>query len=264
MLKKIFQSCLTHPLARDINIDSPDAMALRKRIMLSKPFLKSFYLDCYNFICEKIPMDGDGIVLEIGSGPGFLKKLLPGLVTSEILNVSTVDIILDAQTLPLKRNCLGAIVMVDVFHHLPAVTSFLDCASLCVRPGGTIVMVEPWITPWSHFVYRYFHHEPLDMKAVDWTFPANGPLSGANSALPWIVFKRDRKKFENDFSEWIVEEIKLDYPFTYLASGGLSFRSFLPFNFFGILRRFEIVLQPIMGIFALFAKITLRRRERLN
>jgi len=28
-----------------------------------------------------------------------------------------------------------------------------------------------------------------------WTFPDSGPLSGANGALPWIVFQRDRQEF---------------------------------------------------------------------
>lgn len=209
-------------------------------------------------------MDDDGIVLEIGSGPGFLKKLLPGLVTSEVLNVSTVDVVLDAQILPLKRNCLRAIVMVDVFHHLPDVKRFLKEALTCVRPGGMIVMVEPWITRWSHFIYRFFHHEPLDINAVDWSFPANGPLSGANSALPWMVFKRDRNKFESEFPEWEVEEIKLDYPFAYLVSGGLSYRSLLPGNMFGIFRRLENAFQPVMEAIAMFAKITIRRRRSLN
>ena len=100
----------------------------------------SFYKDCYQYLCSNIPMDLDGSVLEIGSGAGFLKDLLPGLITSEILDVSTVDIVLDAQTLPLKPSSLRAIVMVDVFHHLPRVKSFLKDASRCVRPGGKVIM----------------------------------------------------------------------------------------------------------------------------
>ena len=209
-------------------------------------------------------MDLDGSVLEIGSGAGFLKNLLPGLITSEILDVSTVDIVLDAQSLPLQPNSLRAIVMVDVFHHLPRVKSFLKDASRCVRPGGKVIMVEPWPTPWSKIVYRYFHHEMLDMKTADWTFPVTGPLSGANTALPWIVFKRDRQIFEDSFPEWHIDKISLDYPFTYLASGGLSYRSFLPESLFGILRRLENALESAMGMIALFAKITLRRRESTN
>jgi SAM-dependent methyltransferase len=264
MLKKLLQSWLKQSLPADLDIDSPNATVYKRRTIQSKSFLKCFYEDCYQFICGQIPTGDDGVVLEIGSGAGFFKDSYPGLVTSEILNLSTVDVILDAQTLPLRRNCLRSIVMVDVFHHLPDVKTFLKEALICVRPGGTIVMVEPWITRWSHFIYRFFHHEPLDMNTADWSFPANGPLAGANSALPSMFFERDRRKFESEFPEWGVEEIKLDYPFAYLVSGGLSYRSLLPGNMFGFFRRLENAFQPVMGTIAMFAKITLRHRQTLN
>lgn len=202
--------------------------------------------------------------MEIGSGAGFFKDLYPHLITSEILALSTVDVVLDAQTLPMKRNSLCSIVMVDVLHHLPDVKKFLKEALICVRPGGTIVMVEPWITKWSYFIYRFFHHVPLDMITADWSFPANGPLTGANSALPWMIFKRDRQIFVSEFPEWEVEEIKLDYPFAYLVSGGLSYRSLLPGNMFRIFRRLENAFEPVMETIAMFAKITLRRRREMN
>jgi SAM-dependent methyltransferase len=227
--------------------------------MRSKPFLRRFYQDCYRYIRNNIPRSDDGIVLEIGSGAGFLKDYIPGLVTTEILQLSTVDIILDAQTLPLKRNCLRAIAMVDAFHHLPDVRLFLREASRCMRAGGVIVMVEPWVTWWSYLVYRYLHHEHFDRKTDDWTFAGSGPLSDANTALPWIVFKRDRLKFEHDFPEWSIEKVVLDYPITYLASGGLSYRGLLPGCLFAVSRQVEHASQPLMSLLALFAKITLRR-----
>jgi len=42
---------------------------------------------------------------------------------------------------------LRAIVMTDVLHHIPNVESFFAEAARCVRPGGVIVMIEPWLTP---------------------------------------------------------------------------------------------------------------------
>jgi SAM-dependent methyltransferase len=262
MLKKNFQSYLTHPLARGLDIDSPDSMIHRSRIIREKPLLRHFYQDCYQFIMNGIPVNGGGIVLEIGSGAGFLKDFLPDVVTSEILTIPSVDIVLDARTLPLRRNCLRAIVMVDVFHHLSNVKSFLAEAMTCVRPGGTLLMVEPWITAWSDFVYRFFHHEPIDKNSIEWSFSGNGPLSSANTALAWIVFQRDRQKFHAEFPEWNIEQIKLDYPFCYLVSGGLSFRSLMPARAFGFIRRLENLLQPVMGSVAMFAKITLRRKKK--
>jgi hypothetical protein len=44
----------------------------------------------------------------------------------------------------------------------------------------------------------------LNPDAADWSFPAVGPLSGANGALPWILFERDRARFEREFPQWVI------------------------------------------------------------
>ena len=97
MLKKRLQMCLRQPLSRGLNLDTPEATLRSGEIIRNKPFLKRFYWDCYQYIKDHIPPDGNGVVLEIGSGAGFLKDRIPGLVSTEILQLPTVDIVLDAR-----------------------------------------------------------------------------------------------------------------------------------------------------------------------
>jgi hypothetical protein len=120
------------------------------------------------------------------------------------------------------------IVMTNVLHHFSQPRLFFTEATRCVRSGGVISMVEPWVTPWSRFVYSRFHHEPLEPGARSWELSTCGPLSGANDALPWIIFARDRLKFEQEFPDWRIETIKPIMPFRYLVSGGVSLRSLCP------------------------------------
>ena len=40
---------------------------------------------------------------------------------------------------------------------------------------------------------------PFCPEAAAWEIPATGPLSGANGALPWMVFVRDRKRLLSPF-----------------------------------------------------------------
>ena len=61
------------------------------------------------------------------------------------------------------------------------------------------MLIEPWRTAWSEIIYRRFHYEPFRPDARTWEFDSPGPLSGANGALPWIVFERDRTAFEREF-----------------------------------------------------------------
>jgi SAM-dependent methyltransferase len=261
MLRRILRSYFAHPLVRDLNIDATETSMLHFRIIREKSFLGQIYEQWYTSISKSFPDDITGPVLELGSGGGFFKDSISGLITSDILQVPNVDIVLDGQSLPFEHASLRGIVMIDVFHHLPDVKSFLAEAAYCVKPGGVIVMVEPWATRWSRLVYKHLHHEPFIPKAEEWIFPKGGPLSQANSALPWIVFDRDRKIFEQNFSEWRIQKIKMHTPFCYLLSGGVSLRSFMPGWLFGMWRRIENMIQPWMHSWAMFATIALVRRK---
>ncbi len=159
----------------------------------------------------------------------------------------------------LADDTLRAIVMTDVFHHLPDPRRFFKEAARCVSPWGAVVMIEPWVTPWSRMVYRKLHHEPFRPDVQEWAFPGTGPLSGANSALPWIIFQRDRAQFESEFPQWQIKMIKLGMPFRYLLSGGVSMQSLMPAWTSGFWQSLEKRLQPWMNNWDLFALIILDR-----
>jgi SAM-dependent methyltransferase len=249
---------LAHPLTRSVPIDDPKTTALRRQIIRSKPFLEKIYDHWYRQIAVAVP-EGPGRVLELGSGAGFLREYIPGLITSEVFFLNDVDCVLDGTALPFANGSLRAIVLVDVLHHIADIRAFFREATRCIRPSGALVMIEPWVTPWSKFVYRRFHHEPFDARTHTWEFAASGPLSSANGALPWILFERDRRQFEQEFPEWNIREIVPQNSFSYLASGGVSLRSLSPGWTYPIWRGVESTLQPWMRWLAMFARIQLTR-----
>lgn len=251
-------SWLTHPLARGLSVDDPRGLEVRRRIIREKPFLQRIYREWYAAIAGSLP-PGAGRVLELGSGPGFLGDVLPGLVTSDLLPRAGLDLLLDGRALPVRDASLRAIVMTDVLHHIPEPRRFLREASRCVRGGGRIVMIEPWVSEWSSFIYTRLHHEPFAPDAADWEFPAGGPLSAANMALPWIIFVRDRARFEREFPEWRLVGVTPLMPFRYLLSGGVSMRGLAPAWTFGLWRGIEHLLEPWMDRLGLFAHIVLER-----
>lgn len=120
-------------------------------------------------------------------------------------------------------------------------------------------MVEPWVSAWSSVVYSRFHHEPFRPNAVDWEFPAGGPLSAANMALPWILFVRDRTLFDREFPEWNVVRLEPFMPFRYLLSGGVSMRSLVPVRSFAWWRSLERVVGAWNDRLAMFAQVVLER-----
>ena len=253
---------LAHPLTRGVPLDDPRTTSLRRRIIREKPFLQRLYLEWYRTIASALPA-GEGSVLELGSGAGFLGDIVPDLVTSDVFPCPDIHIVLDGLALPFADSALRAIVMTDVMHHLPEPRQFFAEASRCVRPGGVMVMIEPWVTWWSRLVYTHFHHEPF-LPEAGWEVPRHGPLSGANGALPWIIFVRDREQFEQEFPEWHLQRVNPIMPFRYLMSGGVSLRSLMPGWTFEIWRGLEKALRPWMDGLAMFAHIVLLRTREAS
>jgi SAM-dependent methyltransferase len=249
---------LEHPLTRGVDLDDPSLTALRREIVRTKPFLRRIYEEWYGLIKGALPA-GPGEVLEIGSGAGFLREVVPDAIASEVFRCPGMDLVLDAQRLPVRDGSLRAIAMVDVLHHLPDCRRFFAGAARAVRPGGAIVAVEPWVSAWSRLVLGHAHHEPFRPEAAEWEFPAKGPLSGANQALPWILFERDRAAFEREFPEWRVARVRPFMPLRYIASGGVGLRSLAPSWSFRPLASLERLSTPFMRAVAMFAEIVVER-----
>lgn len=255
----MLKQALVHPVMRGRDIDAPETTRLRSQIIQEKGFLRQVYDSWYSQLTAHIPRAGEGTVLEIGTGVGFLQRRIQGLIRSDIFLLPGLDVVLDGGKLPLKKNSLKGIVMIDVFHHLPDVASFLKEAARCVRPDGFICMVEPWVTSWSKMIYTYLHHEPFDPEARTWQLETGRPLSGANQAMAWIVFSRDAAWFRKKHPEWRVRRIEPHTPFAYLLSGGVSLRSLIPAGLYKAVKRFEGRFSESMETWAMFATIILRR-----
>jgi len=250
---------LAHPLTAGLQLDDAATTELRKHIIDSKPFLKAIYDEWYGVLAEELP-EVEGPVLELGSGAGYCERFIPGLITSEVFYCRGMRLVADAQRMPFPEASLSAIVFTDVLHHMPDVRRFFEEASRCLRRGGKILMIEPWVSAWSRFVYTRFHHEPFRPEATDWSFPSTGPLSGANGAIPWIVFVRDRNRFETEFPQLVIDEIRPIMPFRYLVSGGVGLRSLMPGFTHSIWKNLERMIEPQMSKLAMFAFVSLRRR----
>lgn len=257
----MLKNLLAHPHTRGFAPDDPRTTELRRKIIREKKFLRKVYAAWYGTLIAAVPTAAvcSGRVLELGSGGGFLKELLPECITSEVFLCEGVDMLVDARALPFADGSLRAILMVDVFHHIPDAAAFLREAERVLAPGGVVAMWEPWNTPWSRCIYKNLHPEPFDPGAADWSFPASGPLSGANGALPWIVFERDKARFDRNFPGLKLHTLRLDYPCSYLASGGVSMRASAPGCLFSFIRMLERGLFPFGKQLAMFAFIVLRR-----
>lgn len=236
-------------------LDSPESIELHAQIIREKPFLRKIYLENYQYFKRCIENTPAGNVLELGSGGGFLKEVIPAAITSDVMRVSNVELYLSALQLPFINKSLRAIMMIDVFHHLQDVDKFLNEAQRCLKVGGKIVLVEPANTLWGRVVYQNFHHEAFIPDQQNWQLPPGGPMSQSNGALPWMVFIRDIRRFEKDYPHLRIQRIRFTYPFRYLVSGGVSVPQLVPSFSYPAFQIFEWLLTPFMSILGMFMQI---------
>src|SRR5207344_1773898 len=130
ILTSMLKSLLAHPLTRDLDIDDPQTTHLRQQIVQQKSFLRQIYQEWYQAISASLP-SGEGVVLELGSGAGFMGDFIPNMITSELFHCPNVRVVLDGSRLPFVARSLRAIVMTDVLHHLPQPRLFFAEATRC-------------------------------------------------------------------------------------------------------------------------------------
>lgn len=234
------------------DLNSPDRFYEIQSILKNKTSLRSLYQEVYQKYAACIKRSPEGPAIEIGSGASFVKEIVPDIMTSDVVPYPHIDRVMDATQLNFADNTLSCICMFNVLHHIPNTPAFFREALRCLVPGGRIFMSEPypgWISTW---VYRYLHHENFDKKVTQWEFESNGPVSDANNALPYVIFDRDREKFQKLFPELSIVQYKPHTPLRYWMTGGLKKWSLLPQWANGIASSIDnllIQISPRLGSF---------------
>ena len=97
------------------SLDSKETLNEHIKIIRNNKFLYRVYKDFYNqiaFNITKLP------VVEIGSGAGFIKNVIPNTTTTDVIKGNNVDKVFYAEKIPFKESSIGSIVMLNVFHHI--------------------------------------------------------------------------------------------------------------------------------------------------
>ena len=243
------------------DLDDPATTLLHAEIIQKKPFLRKLYVDFYKQLEKVVSNPEEKVLVELGSGAGFIKEVISNAITSDILELPNVDRVFSALEMPFEKASVDAFFMFDVLHHITDPRAFFREALRCLKIGGRIVMIEPANTLWSRFIYKNFHHELFDSQAK-WELDSlqeTGPLSHGNGALPWIIFSRDRRIFENEFPSLRIVRMRNHTPLRYLLSGGLTLRKLVPSFTYPAVKAIEYALSPVNNLLGMFQTIELEK-----
>ena len=76
-----------------------------------------------------------------------MKDVIPTMITSDVIPYPSLDRVIDATAMPFADAELAAICMHNVFHHIADVESFLAEAARVLKPGGRMLIVQPFDPP---------------------------------------------------------------------------------------------------------------------
>jgi SAM-dependent methyltransferase len=255
MLKSLKERSLDN-----LQVGSREFFAAQKRLILSRPLLKWCYDAWYARLlndARSVPSQGE--LLELGSGGSYLKDLEPLVITSDVV-AGAADRVVDARALPFPDGSLKALFLTHVFHHIPDVAAFFREAQRTLVSDGVISMIEVAHTPFARFFFRKFHHEPYRDELEEWPFDQHDSMMDSNQALSWMVFVRDRDKFQTLFPGLIVEEFSFLPWLTYLLTGGVTGKCLVPNFLTPVMIVIEKLLRPLSPVFALHWHIRVRKK----
>ncbi len=230
-----------------------------------KASLRAVYGSWFERLFATLP--DAGVIFEVGAGPAFLgeaaERSRPRLewISTDITAAAWHDVCADAQRLPVRHGVVNAVVGLDVLHHLDAPRRFFEEASDALAPGGSLVLIEPWISAASLPVYRWLHQEDCRPGLDAWRPFGNrldkAPFEG-DQALPWKLLRTTRPETWNElgFDAPRVERIN---GLAYLLSLGFRPASLLPSWLVRPLLGIDRVLEPLSILLAFRALLVWRR-----
>ena len=202
------------------------------------PALRETYYHYYEKLVDGLPAPANTI-LEIGGGIGNFRDYCPQVVSSDIILHDRVDTVMDALNLPILKNSLDALVMVDVLHHLAVPKQFFEEVQQCLRPGGRLLLIDVYVSFFSYWVLKAFHSEPVDFKKDPWgtTTQVSSKQNpwDANQAIATQLFWNDLSTFEHQFPGLSIIH-KETFDWCWPLSGGFSHPAFLPESYIHYLK----------------------------
>jgi SAM-dependent methyltransferase len=253
---------LKEPRLKGLTPGSPQFFTVQRSLIFDRPLIKRCYDDWYRRLLADVrSAPARGVILELGSGGSYLKSLEPAIVTSDVVP-NIAEQVIDGRRLPFADQTVRALLMTHVFHHIPDVEAFFKEAQRALVPGGVISMIEVAHTPFARLFFKNFHHEPYVDAAQEWSFHQRDPMMDCNQALTWMIFIRDRARFNERYPAFMIEKLELMPWLTYFVSGGVTSRYLIPKFMNGLLIGAERFLKPLQPVFSLHWHICLRKQPQ--
>jgi SAM-dependent methyltransferase len=218
-----------------------------------KPLLQKLYADFYRLIAQNLSNLPDAKIVELGSGLGNIRDVIPNCLRTDLFPNPWIDQIENAYKLSFADGTVSDLILTDVFHHLRYPGTALKEFARVLHKGGRVIMLEPYMSALGLLVYGIPHHEPIAVsKTIEWEAPEdwspeNIDYYAAQGTATRIFVGQ---KFRSKLAGWQkVETIPLS-AIAYAASGGFSKPQLYPASMLPVVKKLEKVLDLFPALFA--------------
>ena len=261
-MRRLFD-LLSDPLLEGMDVDGVSRLDLHRKMLTKKRMLRDVFTE-FHHLFKKLDQQfftGNGAEVELGAGISPIRDSFPSVLATDIVDAPHLDRVINAEAMDLADNSVRVIYGQNCFHHFPHPDKFLFELERVLIAGGGAILLEPYYGPFASFLFkRIFRTEGFDKNFPSWETPVGGPMNGANQALSYIVFVRDRAELERKHpSLKIVHEQRVGNYLKYIISGGLNFRQLLPDGMTGVVNVTEKLLWPFNRWLALHHVIVIRK-----
>lgn len=229
-----------------------------------KPWLRQIYRGFYEQIASAIDPQRPGLIVEVGSGIGAIKDVIPACVTTDVFPNPWLDRQENAYALRFADESVSHLILFDVWHHLRYPGTALRGFRRVLVPRGRLILFEPAISWLGRIVYGWLHHEPTGLgRPIIWDAPAGFAAEDADyfaaqasaTRLFWWGEAADR------LAGWSLREVTPIVSFSYLATGGFSGPQLGGRFFHACMRGIDAIACALPRVFAVRLLVVLERDD---
>jgi SAM-dependent methyltransferase len=256
---------LSDPMIKEVDLNGIGRFEAHQKMLNKKRMLREVF-DEFHYLFKKLDLKyfkGDGLEVELGSGISLMRDKYPNVLATDIVHSPHLDMVLNAEKMDLEDSSVRVLYGQNCFHHFLHPDDFFKELERVLIPGGGFIMLDPYYGPFAKFLFkRLFKTEGFDKEFPLWETPPSSPMYGANQALSYIIFVRDRVEFERKYPLLkIVHKQTVGNYLKYLLSGGLNFRQILPDRLTGLVSLLEKILSPLNSLLALHHIIVIQKLD---
>jgi SAM-dependent methyltransferase len=218
-----------------------------------KPLLKRIYHEFHKLIAKAtLPADA-GITVELGSGIGNIKDVLPHCLRTDLFPNPWLDQTENAYCLSFADKSVANIILFDVFHHLEYPGAAFKEFERVLVPGGRVIIFDPCMSLLGLLAYGVLHHEPIALRdpitwmpPQEWT-PQSDRYYAAQGNAYRVFWRTDLSQLLPGWN--LVSKGRLS-ALSYVLSGGYSKQQLYPDLLYPAIKKLDALCDYLPTIFA--------------